>query len=414
MSSSQEAYVSREHTIRDDLAKLLRKEVPNSCFIQLHDKKPFVPKEKAVCPSSPSEIAKKLDHPCSIQDLKQAMRMSTQDKEQLQQATIQQSNSPDWLSQRIGRITASKFRSVYTRMQTLLKDPKADPKPLIKSLMGYRRPVQTVAMKHGLAMEPHAKKAYTKLQAQIHNKFSAQDSGLVVCSDEPILAASPDLLVTCQCSKTYCQGEPGLCEIKCPESINDQVPSAENWPGLVQVDGKTKLSETSPYYGQIQGQMAILGRSYCDFFVFTSHGHHLERIAFNQEYWDEMKPLLVHFWEAYIAPELMFGTIANDDTPMEEIVTDHSYARTCPDGQASARDIPSSSSNSKGPLSKPKIPLVFMCGVCMDDIANEPMNDDEESVECTECKVWFHKLCARVQLSNVDRQKAWMCLNCTA
>lgn len=415
MSKGQEEYVGKEDRARTDLANLIRKEKPHSSFIQLHDKTPFAPKVKPPCPPSPRDIAQNMDHPYSVDELQMAMTLSTEDIERLQKATVDQSASTDWLDQRIGRITASNFRSVFTRTNTLAKDPTADPKALIKSLMGYGKMKKTVAMKHGISMEPHAKKAYTRLQARLHNKFTSDKSGLVVSKEDPVLAASPDLLVTCQCSRSECQGGPGLCEIKCPESVKDQIPSADNWSPLVRICDTTQLSHTSPYYSQIQGQMAILGRRYCDLFVYTSHGHHLERIVFDEEHWDLIKPNLLHFWQEYLAPELMFGTIAMANIPTQTVATEHNYSRTCPGGPLSTEEGgPATSCGRRGPLSKPKLPLVFMCGVCMAVIEDEPTCDEEQSVECSGCKVWQHKQCARVQMSDVDGMNDWMCPLCNA
>ena len=111
-----------------------------------------------------------------------------------------------------------------------------------------------------------------------------------------MLGASPDLLVSCSCSSSSCPGGLGLCEIKCPDSIKDQLPAPSNWSHLViSNDGQAKLSEKSQYYTQIQDQMGVFKRNYCDFFVYTSHGHHLERIAFNSKFWERVKKFLVNF-----------------------------------------------------------------------------------------------------------------------
>ncbi|XP_070208037.1 uncharacterized protein [Littorina saxatilis] len=42
--------------------------------------------------------------------------------------------------------------------------------------------------------------------------------------------------------------------------------------------GVVSLKEKHGYYGQIQGQLAIAGGSFCELFVFTLHGHMLVRL----------------------------------------------------------------------------------------------------------------------------------------
>ena len=46
--------------------------------------------------------------------------------------------------------------------------------------------------------------------------------------------------------------------------------------------GRILLKETHSYYAQVQGQMAIGERLWCDFEVFTLKGISVQRIAFDQ------------------------------------------------------------------------------------------------------------------------------------
>ena len=64
----------------------------------------------------------------------------------------------------------------------------------------------------------------------------------------------------------------GVVEIKCPYTIKDDIPPASNLDYLDRVvsDGKevTKFkTKKSAYFFQIQGQMVVTGRSYCDLFI---------------------------------------------------------------------------------------------------------------------------------------------------
>ena len=99
-----------------------------------------------------------------------------------------------------------------------------------------------------------------------HLKLSVTPSGLHVSAKKGFIGASPDGLVSCDCC-----GQ-GLLEIKCPISIAHDVPSSANLAYLKY----DKLSKTHTYYTQVQGQLAITGRQWCDFFVYTKYGHYLE------------------------------------------------------------------------------------------------------------------------------------------
>jgi hypothetical protein len=93
------------------------------------------------------------------------------------------------------------------------------------------------------------------------------DCAVCVFADYKWLGASPDGLV----------GSIGLLEIKCPVyQIHQQVPD--------------------DYMCQIQGQLEMCDRQWCDFVSF--HGGKLAviRVARSREYWDWMLQRLQHFW----------------------------------------------------------------------------------------------------------------------
>lgn len=143
--------------------------------------------------------------------------------------------------------------------------------------MGYGASATSAAMQHGLDLEPAAKEAYRKHMVSSHgNDFKAVDSGLIISQTHPFIAASPDLHISCKC-----HGE-GLCEIKCPSTIRDEVPSHSNYE---HISAEGTLKRTSPYYFQIMVQLGVTGLSYCDFFVFTSapSGQFVDRVYFDEE-----------------------------------------------------------------------------------------------------------------------------------
>ena len=282
LSSKQEQISSED--IRSELAKLLRENVPKSCFVQLNDMKPFAKEPKVLCPPPPIEIAQSLEN---CEELLDKMRnITSSERENIQKATVGQAKCDEWKKQRTGRLTASKYKRIFTRMETTKKKPNENVDKLIAEVMHYSESPPTNSMKHGINLEPHAKKYYIKLRKKTHKCFVADESGLVIDMDIPYLAVSPDLLVKCNCC-----GE-GLCEIKCPSSIAQQKPTAENYPHLVIQNGKTTLKRHSEYYFQVQGQMAVCRRNYVDFFVYTDIVHEdgtkwsyfKERICFDGEF----------------------------------------------------------------------------------------------------------------------------------
>lgn len=103
----------------------------------------------------------------------------------------------------------------------------------------------------------------------------------------------------------------GLVEVKCPFSHKNRTPlqagesrdlfcSVElNWPSL-------KLKCSHPYFCQVQGQMAITERCWCDFVVYTEKGLSVEGIQFDEDFWKkELLPKLTAFYDNCLAPEIV-------------------------------------------------------------------------------------------------------------
>ena len=118
-------------------------------------------------------------------------------------------------------------------------------------------------MKHGYSMEIHAKQCYLSLMKPNHKKLKSEEQGLIVMRGKPFIAASPDLKVSCECC-----GE-GLVEIKCPYSIKESIPSADNLTYLQIVDGTIILKRKSDYFYLVQGQMTVTELSYSSLYSLS-------------------------------------------------------------------------------------------------------------------------------------------------
>ncbi|KAJ8939898.1 hypothetical protein NQ318_023238 [Aromia moschata] len=120
---------------------------------------------------------------------------------------------------------------------------------------------------HGLKYEKEALEKY-----KIVNNYDIYEPGLIVCSQNPWLAYSPDGVV-------FADGLPNkLIEIKCPYDVivltdliimsidNDAVNFVHtcNYLKLSTEEG-LRLKQNHAYYGQVQMGMAILNLKTCDF-----------------------------------------------------------------------------------------------------------------------------------------------------
>ena len=152
-------------------------------------------------------------------------------------------------------------------------------------------------------------KAYIAYQrSHDHPELTVSSSGFIISTIHPFLGASPDGAVY-DPSNTV---QPfGFLEIKCPYSARNTTPvDACSLPGFCctvdSVSGQLKLKESHPYYAQVQGQMAIGGRPWCDFVVFTSKGLSIQRIKYDKNFWDEkLLPKLISFYDNCVAPEIV-------------------------------------------------------------------------------------------------------------
>ncbi len=120
--------------------------------------------------------------------------------------------------------------------------------------------------------------------------------------DHPYLGASADGLVICSCCG------PGLLEIKkCPYSKQDVDPTlvVDSKFYLKQTSTGTKLCPQHDYYMQVQGQLYICNRSYCDFVCWTPKGIHIERINKDPSIFLEIEPKLKLFFLNCILPQVL-------------------------------------------------------------------------------------------------------------
>lgn len=103
------------------------------------------------------------------------------------------------------------------------------------------------AMRWGIENEPVARDLYSSTMGT-----EVVETGSMRHPDLPMLSASPDGLV----------GDDGLVEIKC-------VGSASFMRYLEVVDADTLKAIEPKYYWQVQAQMAVTNRQWCDFVVYN-------------------------------------------------------------------------------------------------------------------------------------------------
>eukprot|EP00111_Clytia_hemisphaerica_P008845 TCONS_00025847-protein len=137
------------------------------------------------------------------------------------------------------------------------------------------------ALKYDRNMEPLAASNFLELMKTKHKGAKLVECGLFLDKEKPYIGASPDGVFFCDCC---CEK---ICvEIKCPYSISHLSPTDErvSLPYMIKTDNALRLRKSHSYYTQCQFQMGILKFKKCYFFLYTAHGHVLEEIEFNEQF----------------------------------------------------------------------------------------------------------------------------------
>lgn len=196
------------------------------------------------------------------------IKITEEESQYLAKCTRLQSQSTTWFSHRKGRITASRFRAAC---KTSVVKPAES---LVRQILQQTTPPKSASLSWGLENEEKVRQLYVEMMSSMHAEFEVETTGLHVNPKYPYLGASPDGLVTCACCGN------GLLEVKCPYSVRQSPPTCAAYLHAAE-NGGYSLSRDHEYYFQIQGQMGITERPYCDFVCWTLVGIHRERIKYD-------------------------------------------------------------------------------------------------------------------------------------
>ncbi len=153
--------------------------------------------------------------------------------------------SEAWLRARLGIPTASNFKRIITPSGTLSGSALRYMDDLVAEWQTGQpgagcAPETSEWMRRGIELEPEARCCYAA-----QTGAAVAQVGLVYRDDKRLIAASPDGLV----------GAEGLLEIKCPKPVTHET--------------YLRAGNLPPRYApQVQGQLWVTGRQWCDFFSY--------------------------------------------------------------------------------------------------------------------------------------------------
>ena len=187
--------------------------------------------------------------------------------------------SQDWLDLRLGKITASRVADIMSNGRSGKPSQKAESymNELISEILTGSQAEfkQSAAMEWGTACEPQARAMY-----ELQNDVDVEEVAFIQLND--YVGVSPDGLV----------GEDGLLEIKCPTSKK-------------QIERALSDSYHSDYKAQIQMQLYVSGRKWCDFVSFdpriNGNASYLqERVYRDEDYIKEMESRINAFIDSML------------------------------------------------------------------------------------------------------------------
>ena len=237
---------------------------------------------------------------------------STSDRKLLEEKTRGQSKNEMWIKERKVRITSSHFSDIFKHVN--IKDC-VNPDNLLRNLLYAEFDNQF--LKWGRTHEPAARMKYKLQMKKQFKDIRVTECGLLILENYPYIGASPDGLVRYTENGVEMKG---TLEIKCPASEKWKFQTPEECARDSRfycniVDGKCVLKRSHKYYIQIQGQLGISGREWCDFVLWTLNGFSIERIYFDKELWEQCLDKLKTFYFQCFLPEL-FSTRVKRGLPL--------------------------------------------------------------------------------------------------
>ena len=231
---------------------------------------------------------------------KKTLEVKPEKAREIERETRGQRLSSAWFIARRHRLTSSLFGDVLSRR------PTTAPDNLVLRIIDPQS-FTSKATQHGIDNEDIAVQKYISHQKENgHPDLLVSPSGFIINPAYSFLGASPD---GCVYDPSDTQHPFGFLEVKCPYALKDcTVEDACRMTGFfcgIHDNGKIILKREHKYYAQVQGQLALGERPWCDFVVYTLKDIHVQRIFFNEEYWNSILPKLVLFYDKCILPEIV-------------------------------------------------------------------------------------------------------------
>jgi putative phage-type endonuclease len=202
---------------------------------------------------------------------------------------------------------ARKYRVTGSRVNAALGNSKfKTAEDMTKIILGEAQEETNEAMLHGIKYEEWVRRWYERKTGN-----EVKEIGFAFLIDRPYVGVSPDGLV----------GEDGLIEIKCPVKMYYPLERKSSGKKTFYNEDGCPSHIYPSHYDQMQMQMAIMERKWCDYIVAEIIEDredvriYKERIPFNEEYWNSLFEKINSYIEEKIQGALCY-------IPSEELIID--------------------------------------------------------------------------------------------
>lgn len=184
--------------------------------------------------------------------------------------------SEEWFEARRGKLTGSEVGAA------LGVNPWKTPEALIRQMVRAYHGADTeftgnIATEYGENHEPLALMDYLGKTGNL-----VEECGFFVHPEYSWIGATPDGIID----------HDGMVEVKSPYSLRNKKGN----------DLVFKTAKVQPhYYAQMQVEMACSGREWVDFYQWAAHGDSIERVYWDQDWWDENLPKMIDFYNWYLS-----------------------------------------------------------------------------------------------------------------
>lgn len=215
--------------------------------------------------------------------------------------TVGQRDNPEWWSQRKYRITCSNFGRAISLYHSRNEKAIAN---FVDEIIGKREPFCNTAMQYGIDMEGCARVEFKFRNPQ----YIYRSTGFWPCKQYPYLGGSPDGLIFLRDDANTQRRD--IVEFKCPYTLrnacnlDEALKLGRQTPCYIGKHG-INLSYNNRYSHQVQGLMAIMGATACEFVVFSPSGLYLQtRIEAMPKYAEHELKWISKFYCEYVQPRL--------------------------------------------------------------------------------------------------------------